>query len=342
MEGPGEGETAVLLLAARRIAICFRWHHPTHISVRTLFPYGSVWLHFPLFLNEKTHLPAKQEIRYKDGFRSGNTVLKETLQFVVDHGYAVLFAWVFAEQLGLPIPSLPILLAAGALAGAGQISLGSAIMLAVVASLIADVLWYEIGRHHGGRILGLLCRIALEPESCVRRTENVFQKYGSRSLLIAKFVPGLNTAATTMAGMTGMGRLRFILFDALGALLWAGSAAYVGYLFSGQLERLALYLARTGDVAVVLLMLLLAGYILRKYLARRSFQRQLWMDRITPEELKGKLDIGATVAIVDLRHPLDFLPYPQVLPGAIRLSPEQIDQRQTEIPRDREVVLYCT
>ncbi len=268
--------------------------------------------------------------------------MKETLEFVVDHGYALLFAWVLAEQMGLPIPSLPILLAAGALAGAGRLSLGWSIILAVGASLIADLLWYEIGRHRGGRILGLLCRIALEPESCVRRTENIFQKYGLRSLLFAKFVPGLNTAAPPMAGMTGMGLPRFVLFDALGALLWAGSAALVGYLFSGQLEGLALYLRRLGDVAIVLLMLLLAGYILRKYLKRRSFQRQLWMDRITPENLKIKLDAGEQVAIVDLRHPLDFLPYPQVLPGAVRLSPEQIDQRHTEIPRDLDVVLYCT
>jgi hypothetical protein len=108
------------------------------------------------------------------------------------------------------------------------------------------------------------------------------------------------------------------------------------------LERLALYLARMGDTLFILLLLLLAGYILRKYLARRSFQRQLWMDRITPEELKAELDAGTSVAIVDLRHQLDFLPHPQVLPGAIRLLPEQIEERHAEIPRDRDIVLYCT
>ena len=269
-------------------------------------------------------------------------IVIEALQFVVDHGYAVLFAWVLAEQAGLPIPAVPILLAAGALAGAGRLTLSSSLMLAVMACLIADLLWYEVGRRRGGSILGLLCRIALEPESCVRRTENAFQKYGSRSLLIAKFIPGLNTASTTMAGMTQMGRLRFVAFDVMGSLLWSGSVALVGYVFSGQVERLGLSLTRMGDALFVLLMLLLAGYILRKYLARRRFQRQLWMDRITPEELKAELDAGAAVAIVDLRHPLDFLSHPQVLPGAIRLLPEQIEQRRAEIPRDRDVVLYCT
>lgn len=268
--------------------------------------------------------------------------MHETINFLIEHGYTLLFAWVLAEQLGLPIPALPLLLAAGALAGAGKLSFGWAVALAVVASLIADTLWYEVGRRRGGKILGLLCRIALEPESCVRRAEDAFQNHGNRSLLIAKFVPGLNTIAPPMAGMTGMSVPRFVLFDSLGALLWAGSAALFGYIFSGELERLALYLSRLGNVVVALLVLLLAAYILRKYLARRRFERELWMARISPEELKAKLDAAEAVAIVDLRHPLDFLPYPQVLPGALRLSPDDVEQRHPEIPRDREIILYCT
>ena len=268
--------------------------------------------------------------------------MRETVDFLIEHGYSLVFAWVLAEQLGLPIPSLPLLLAAGALAGTGKLGFGWTVALALAACSIADALWYEIGRRRGGKILGLLCRIALEPESCVRRTEDAFQNHASRSLLIAKFVPGLNTIAPPMAGMTGMPLWRFLLFDTLGALLWAGGATLLGYIFSGQLEYLALYLSRLGDVAVVLLALLLAAYILRKHLARRRFERELWMSRITPEDLKAMLDSGEPVAIVDLRHPLDFLPYPQVLPGAIRLSPSDIEQRHNEIPRDREVILYCT
>ena len=268
--------------------------------------------------------------------------MRETIDFLVQHGYTVLFAWVLAEQLGLPIPALPLLLAAGALAGAGKLNAGFAIALAVTASILADVLWYELGRRRGGKILGLLCRISLEPESCVRRTEDAFQNHASRSLLLAKFVPGLNTAAPPMAGMTGMGLPRFVLLDALGALLWAGGAVLVGFLFSEKLEDLALYFSRLGNLAVVLLAGLLAAYIIRKYLARQRFQRELWMARINPEELKAKLDAGEAVAIVDLRHPLDFLPYPQVIPGAIRMSPDEIEKRHTEIPRDREIILYCT
>jgi membrane protein DedA with SNARE-associated domain len=268
--------------------------------------------------------------------------MRETIDFLIQHGYTLLFAWVLVEQLGLPIPSFPLLLAAGALAGAGKFSFPIPIALAVLACIIADLLWYELGRRRGGKILGLLCRISLEPESCVRRTEDAFQNHASRSLLLAKFIPGLNTAAPPMAGMTGMRLPRFLLLDSLGALLYAGGAVLVGYLFSEKLERLAFYFSRLGNVAVVLLALGLAAYIVRKYLARRRFQRELWMARISPEDLKSKLDAGEPLAIVDLRHPLDFLPYPQVLPGAIRLAPSDIEQRHTEIPRDREVILYCT
>ncbi len=268
--------------------------------------------------------------------------MRETVDFLVQHGYSLLFAWVLAEQLGLPVPSLPLLLAAGALAGASKLNLGWVLGLALLACVAADVLWYEVGRRRGGKILGFLCRIALEPDSCVRRAEDAFQNHGARSLLLAKFVPGLNTVAPPMAGMTGMSWWRFLLFDSLGALLWAGGAAALGYIFSGQLELLAAHLAHLGDVVIVVAMLLLAAHILRKLRARRKFARELWAGRITPEELKSRLDAGEPVAIVDLRHPLDFLPYPQVIPGAIRLSPSEIEKRHNEIPRDREVVLYCT
>src|SRR5205085_9520063 len=161
--------------------------------------------------------------------------MRETIDFLIEHGYTLLFAWVLAEQLGLPIPSMPLLLAAGALAGAGKLSFATAVCLAVVASLIADLLWYELGRVRGGKILGLLCRISLEPDSCVRRTEEAFQNHSSRSLLFAKFIPGLNTAAPPMAGMTGMRLPRFVILDAMGALLYVGSAVLVGYLFSEKL-----------------------------------------------------------------------------------------------------------
>ena len=120
--------------------------------------------------------------------------MDETIQFLIRHGYSLLFAWVLIEQLGLPIPAVPLLLAAGGLAGSGRMNLPAAMGAAMIAVIAADLFWYYLGRYRGGRVLKLLCKISLEPDSCVRRTENIFTRHGARSLLVAKFVPGLNTA----------------------------------------------------------------------------------------------------------------------------------------------------
>src|SRR5271169_4165869 len=142
--------------------------------------------------------------------------MHRTIEFLLHHGYLVLLAWVFAEQAGVPVPSLPLLLAAGALAGAGKLNFAIALLVCLLAAVSADTIWYELGRKKGIKILQLLCKISLEPDSCVRRTEGLFEKQGARSLLFAKFLPGLNTVATPLAGIVNMRVRKFLLFDALG------------------------------------------------------------------------------------------------------------------------------
>lgn len=154
----------------------------------------------------------------------------------MEYGYFVLYAFVLAEQVGLPIPAVPVLLAVGELAGAGRMSLALALVVALFASLVPDMVWYELGRRRGGRVLRLLCRISLEPDSCVRQTQRVFVKSGRFALLIAKFFPGLSTIAPPLAGIVGVRRQQFIMLDSGGALLWAGSWVGVGYLFSDALD----------------------------------------------------------------------------------------------------------
>src|ERR1700687_3224714 len=149
--------------------------------------------------------------------------MNELLQFVVRHGYVLVFAWVFVEQAGLPIPSAPLLLATGALAGMHQMNLWAAVAIAGTAALSSDFMWYELGRRKGVRVLQLLCRISLEPDSCVRRTQVSLEKNGTPVLLVAKFIPGLNAMAAPLAGIIRMSWRRFVLFDALGALLWSGT-----------------------------------------------------------------------------------------------------------------------
>ena len=266
----------------------------------------------------------------------------ETLEFLVRHGYAVVFGWVLAEQLGLPLPAVPVLLAAGALAGAGKLVAGPVLALAVAASVAGDTVWYLAGRLRGVQVLGLLCRVALEPDSCVRRTEETFGRYGARSLLFAKFVPGLSTAAPPLAGMVRMPVGRFLLFTGLGGLVWAGAFVGLGALASGQLERIAAGATRLGTGVIALLAGAFGVYVGAKYAARRRFLRRLRIARISPEELKGRMDAGEALMLVDVRHSLDFQADPAIIPGALHLTTEELAARHQEIPRDREIVLYCT
>src|SRR6266496_519138 len=263
--------------------------------------------------------------------------LEQAADFLIRHGYALLFGWVLLEQMGLPIPAVPLLIAAGALAGAGKMNLTFAVALAFIAVILADLFWYSLGRYRGGRILKLLCRISLEPDSCVRRTENLFVRHGVHSLLVAKFVPGLNTAAPALAGIFRMPVLRFIVFDGLGAFFWVATFTGLGYLFSDQLEQIAAYLLRWGSSLVIVLVGSLAAYVLWKYVQRKRFLHRLRIARISPKELMAKLGAGNEVMIVDLRQPLDVEAHPYVIPGALRMAVEELEKRHQEIPRDRDI-----
>jgi membrane protein DedA with SNARE-associated domain len=256
--------------------------------------------------------------------------------------YAILFGIVLAEQLGIPLPSVPVLLAAGALAGLGRMKVAIALGAAVLATVLADLAWFEAARRRGNRVLTFVCKVSLEPDSCVRRTEDVFARYGPRSLLFVKFVPGLGLMAVTLAGAFGLTRRRFLLFDLPGATVWAGTYIGLGYLFSGQLERATRAITRLGFTLVGAVVVLLALWLVWKYVQRQRFIREIRMERIAPEELRRKLDAGEPVAIVDLRHRLDFEADPRTLPGALRFEAAELDERHREIPRDRDVVLYCT
>ena len=268
--------------------------------------------------------------------------MHRTLEFLLHHGYAVLLAWVFAEQLGLPLPAMPLLLAAGALAGTGHLSFLASLFCAVLAAVAADSIWYQLGRRKGIKVLQLLCKISLEPDSCVRRTEGVFAKHGARSLLLAKFLPGLGTVAPPLAGIFHMRARRFLLFDALGALFWAATFLGLGYVLSGQIERVAESLASLGGWLLVLVVGALAAYIAYKFIGRQRFLHELRISRITVDELKGKIDSGEELVIVDLRHSMDFEADPETIPGAFRMDAKELQEKNDRLPRDREVILYCT
>jgi membrane protein DedA with SNARE-associated domain len=268
--------------------------------------------------------------------------MQGTIHFLLAHGYLVVFIWVLFEQAGAPIPTIPLFLAAGALAGQGKLSFTGAIALAVAGSLIADSLWYIFGRLHGASVLTRLCKISLEPDSCVRLAEDRMARHSAYSLLVAKFVPGLNLAAPPIAGMTRMSVPRFVALDVVAAALWASVYSGLGYAFSGQLVRIADYGLRLGTALFGLLVAAFALYLAAKYRERRGVLHSLRTERIEPAALKAKLDAGELLSIIDLRHGLDFSNDPYTLPGALHFEPKELDGRIEEVPRDREIILYCS
>jgi membrane protein DedA with SNARE-associated domain len=271
---------------------------------------------------------------------TGHLDVHHALAFIERHGYALLFLWVLLEQSAIPVPSIPILLAVGALIRTGRLHPLPALACCVVAALAADSLWFELGRRRGRQVLRLLCRVSLEPDSCVRQTENAFVKYGMRALLVSKFVPGLNAVAAPLAGNSRSQYRRFALYDSAGALIWSGSYLSLGYIFSEQLEKIAGYASRTGGSLVLLVAALVAGWIGWKFVQRRRFLRQLNVARITPAELQDRLNAGEDLFIVDLRSGL--AQETELIPGALRISPDELSADWQRIPRDREIILFCS
>jgi membrane protein DedA with SNARE-associated domain len=246
------------------------------------------------------------------------------------------------EQVGIPLPAVPAMLVAGALAATGRVNPVLVIGAIVIVTLPVDLVWHELGRRRGARVLSGLCRFTLEPDVCVRRTQNLFMRHGVRTLLVAKFLPGLTTVLPPMAGAFGVSRLQFALYDVAGSAVWAGFWTGVGYLFSDAIEQVLIRVASLGHAAALVVGAALIGYVLLKYLRRWLFIRRLRIARISPEDLRRKLDAGEDIAIIDLRTELDVAAAPYAIPGSRWIAAEHLDDHLSDIPRDRELVLYCS
>jgi len=268
--------------------------------------------------------------------------MAELTQYVLKYGLPLVFGIVLLEQLGVLIPAVPVLLVAGALARGGQLSAALVLVVAVGASIVADSVWYVLGRRRGQRILKTLCRISLSPDSCVRQTEAVFDRWGMPSLLFAKFIPGFSTVAPPLAGAAGANFSTFLLYDAGGALLWAGVAVAAGMAFYRAIDRALSLLASLGSGAFVLLAAGLLIFIAFKWWQRRRFYKVLRMARISVEELQRLMNDGERPIVVDVRTAGARNRDPRRIPGAIVMGVSDLDARLSELPRDREVILYCT
>jgi membrane protein DedA with SNARE-associated domain/rhodanese-related sulfurtransferase len=267
--------------------------------------------------------------------------MTQTQQFLIAHGAPIVFGAVFVEQIGLPVPAFPWLLGVGALCAGGKFSIGIALLVSLIACVLADGIWFYLGRYKGSKVLGLLCRMSLEPDSCVRRTENMFSKYGWRGLLVAKFVPGLSTVAPPLAGMSHLSATVFFAADGAGAILYAGTFIAAGYFFGDQLEQVGHAISSIGSGALYLVVGLAAAYILVKYWQRKRLLDALRMARITVEELGRMLDEGQSVVILDLRSREEFAAHAGIN-GAIHLTVDDIQQGRIDLPRGGEVIVYCS
>lgn len=263
-------------------------------------------------------------------------------QLILLHGYSLTFVWVLSVQCGLPVPADPLLLLMGALAADHRYSFVTLVLVATSASVIGDLIWYELGRHRGRAVLGLICRLAIEPDTCVRKTEGSFSRRGAATLLIAKFIPGISLVATPMAGITGMPLWRFVVFDAAGSALWVSTYLLAGFIFHKQVDALVKLLGQLGHAAAILIGGLLALYLGLKYFQRWRFLRRLRTNRVTPEILHKMRERGETPMVIDLRHPAEIERDGVKLAGALMILPDELRSRAAEIPRDREIILYCS
>jgi len=268
--------------------------------------------------------------------------MMDGLQWLERYSVIIVPALAVFEQLGIPLPAVPALLATGALAATGRVNPWLVVGAIIVVTLPVDLVWHELGRRRGARILSGLCRLTLEPDVCVRRTENIFLRHGVRALLVSKFLPGLTTVMPPLAGIFGVSRLRFVLHDLAGIVLWAGLWTTIGWIFSETIEQVVRRVSALGRTAGLAVAGILVAYTLLKLLRRHLFLRRLRIARISPEDLKRKLEAGEDVGILDLRTALDVAATPYAIPGSRWISAETLDEHLSDIPRDRELVLYCS
>lgn len=261
--------------------------------------------------------------------------------FLLRNGYLLLFAASLSERLGAPIPAAPMLLGAGVLAKSGLMALPQIVALSVLASILGHAVWFWAGRKRGGSVLRLVCRISVEPDSCVRRTEDLFARHGGRALVAAPWVPGFAVVAPPLAGMSGMSWQRFLALDALGALIWASVFAALGFVFGPEITvafdaALALggWFALAGGLA-------LGAWLGWKIAQRQALLRSVNVPRAEPGALAARLASTAAPIVVDLRHTIDLEANPTSLPGAVVVGVDELLQWAEDVPRDREIILTC-
>ncbi len=264
------------------------------------------------------------------------------LSLFAQYGILLVFTNVLLAQAGLPLPALPMLIVAGALVRDGQLSLMLVLLAAVMGSLLGDLPWYAAGRIAGYRVLRVLCRVSIEPDSCVKQTETIYERWGAPSLLVAKFVPGFSTVAPPVAGAMRLGLPSFLLYSAAGALLWAGVAVALGVIFHTQVDRVIQWLSDMGALAFAVLALAVGFYVAAKWVERWLFVRVMRMARITVDELKVLMQGHEPVIVLDVRSSTARKVDPRHIPGAVAVDIAAPEHNVGDVTPEHHIVVYCS
>ncbi len=268
-------------------------------------------------------------------------MMQEITALLAQYGLAFVFFNMFLEQAGAPVPAVPTLMVAGALSVGGGPALSAIVAVAAIGSLLGDLIWYAAGRIYGFRVLQLLCRISISPDSCVRQTETRFTRWGAPSLVLAKFIPGFATVAPPVAGALQLPIGSFLAYSTLGAALYSLIAAAAGMFFYREIDWLIGQLEAMGIYALVLLALALAAFIAFKWWDRKRFFKALRMARLPVPELRSMMDEGRDPLVVDVRSAGARSLDPRRIPGALAVDIEKIDEHLSGLPPDRDIILYC-
>jgi len=267
--------------------------------------------------------------------------MQDVIALATQYGIALVFLGTFATRLGAPVPGSAVLVIAGGLVMSGELGATASLTAAVAGNLLGDAAWFYAGRRYGARVMRLLCKVSLSPDSCVRRSEALITDWGGMSLLAAKFVPGVSVVAAPMAGALHMPLRRFVAFDTLASLAWSALYLGLGFVFGNQVQAVLDAMAGAGTVGGALLAALLVIWLGNRWWRRRAMRRSLAVPRISVGELLDLIDGEPAPVILDVRGDASAGLNPQRIPGAIAVRLKELEQFIPQLPTDREVVLYC-
>src|SRR5450830_938023 len=263
------------------------------------------------------------------------------ISLLQEYGVLIVFVVVLVEQMGAPIPAYPILIVSGALAMDGGTPLAGVLAVSLFACMLADLFWFRAGRHYGKRILKLLCKISLSPDYCVSQTEDNFRKWGPKSLIFAKFIPGFNTIGPPLAGAMGTTTSVFISYSLVGGIVWSATGIGAGILFKDGIDDVLATLDTLGGVALIGIAVLLGAFVLYKFIERRRFRQSLPVERIRIDELAELLDGEDKPIIIDARS-LTAQQLERAIPGALSFKDCEPGQLMASLDKERHIVVYCS